>query len=185
MPIAGSRPGAFRTAILATLLLMGFALPAAAQTRGGKATPGGEQDIAGFDPLIVGVYDTGQGAMASLVFDTLTRLDGQGKPVPRLALSWEHSADFKTWPFKLRPNVRFQDGSPFNAAAVAFNYQRMLDPKNHCRCLFYISYIAEVDAPDPLTAVFHLRAPSPNLPALFAVSTVTNVFHSPKAIETM
>jgi peptide/nickel transport system substrate-binding protein len=185
MPTAHRCRSAFCAIAAVVLLVLGAMLPAAAQTRGGKATLGVEQDIPGFDQLIVGVYDTGQEAMASLVFDTLTRLDNKGKPVPRLALSWMHSADFKTWTFKLRPNVKFQDGSPFNAEAVAFNYQRMLDPKNHCRCLFYISYIASVEAPDPLTAVFHLRAPAPNLPALFAVSTVTNVFHSPKAIQEM
>jgi 4-phytase/acid phosphatase/peptide/nickel transport system substrate-binding protein len=53
-----------------------------AQTRGGAATLGVEQDIAGFDPLIVGVYDTGQIAVAALVFDTLTRIDDAGKLVP-------------------------------------------------------------------------------------------------------
>jgi 4-phytase/acid phosphatase/peptide/nickel transport system substrate-binding protein len=178
------RRGAFF--VIAVILAALLGAPAAgAQTRGGKVTLGVEQDIAGFDPLIVGVYDTGQEAMASLVFDTLTRLDANGKPVPRLALSWTHSADFKTWTFKLRPNVKFQDSSPFNAAAVAFNYQRMLDPNNHCRCLFYISTIASVEAADPLTAVFHLRTPAPNWPAVIAVSTVTNVIHSPQAITTM
>jgi peptide/nickel transport system substrate-binding protein len=178
------RRGAF-CVIAIILAALSLAPVAAAQTRGGKVTLGVEQDIAGFDPLIVGVYDTGQEAVASLVFDTLTRLDDQGKPVPRLALSWDHSADFKTWTFKLRPNVKFQDGSPFDAAAVAFNYQRMLDPNNHCRCLFYISNIGKVEATDPLTAVFHLRAPAPNFAALLAVSTVTNPIHSPKAIESL
>ena len=164
--------GRSRLALAAVAALV-FALPAGAQTRGGSATIGVEQDIAGFDPLIVGVYDTGQEAAAVLIFETLTRLDDSGKPAPGLAQSWEHSADFKTWTFKLRPGVKFQDGAPFNAEAVAFNYQRMLDPANHCRCLFYISNIDHVEAADEVTAVFHLKYPAPNLPAITAPATVT------------
>ncbi len=178
------RSGASRIA-LAMLLAAGIALPAGAQTRGGSVTLGVEQDIAGFDPLTVGVFDTGQEATAALIFETLTRLGDDGKPVPGLALSWEHSADFKTWTYKLRPGVTFQDGAPFNAPAVAFNVQRMLDPNAHCRCLFYISFIDHVEAADDLTAVFHLKYPQPNLPALMAPATSTNVVQSPRAIEEM
>lgn len=185
MMSASRRRGALYSIAVALLIAGGLALPVAAQTRGGSATLGVEQDIAGFDPLIVGVFDTGQEAMASLVFETLTKLDDNAKPKPALAVSWEHSADFKTWTFKLRPGVTFQDGSPFNAEAVAFNYQRMLDPNNHCRCLFYISNYEKVEAADPLTVVFHLRSPAPNLPALLAPSTVVNVVQSPKAITEM
>jgi peptide/nickel transport system substrate-binding protein len=171
--------GAILGAAMASLLATG----AVAQNRGGSATIGVEQDIAGFDPLIVGVYDTGQIAAAALVFDTMTRIDDAGKVVPRLALSWTASEDLKTWVFKLRPGVTFQDGSPFNAQAVAFNYDRMLDPKNRCRCAVYIAYIDKVVAQDDLTVVFNLKTPSAGLPGLFAPATMTNVFHSPKAVQ--
>ena len=53
----------------------------------------------------------------------------QGKPVPKLALSWTHSPDFQEWTFKLRPGVKFHDGTPFNAEAVKFNFDRMLKIK--------------------------------------------------------
>src|SRR5579864_2899551 len=149
------RTRGFRPIALAALAAA-LALPAAAQTRGGTVTLGVEQDIAGFDPLVVGVYDTGQEAVVALVFETLTRLDDNGKPAPGLALSWSASPDFKTWTFKLRPDVKFQDGSPFNAQAVVFNLERWLDPNNHCRCAIYISDIAKVEAVDDLTVVFHL-----------------------------
>jgi len=46
------------------------------------------------------------------------------KTIPSLAESWEASADGKTWTFKLRKNVKFQDGTPFNAEAVKFNFDR-------------------------------------------------------------
>jgi peptide/nickel transport system substrate-binding protein len=158
---------------------------AGAQTRGGTVKFGIGEDIAGFDPITVGAYGPGTASASALIFNTLTKLDDNGKPAPELALSWTSSADFKTWTFKLRPDVKFQDGSPFNAAAVAFNYRRMQNPDNHCRCAAYLSAIDHVDAADDLTAVFHLRSPSPNFAALIAPKTVTNVIHSPKAIEEM
>ena len=154
-----------------------------AQTRGGTVTLGVEQDIAGFDPLIVGVYDTGQIAVAALLLDTLTRIDDAGNVVPRLAASWTVSDDLKTWTFKLRPGVTFHDGSPFNARAVVFNYERMQDPKNKCRCAIYLANVGKVEAKDDLTVVFSLKAPSPGFAGLIAPATVTNVMHSPKAIQ--
>lgn len=178
-------PGLWRVCAWAFLTSMWLMVGAGAETSGGSVTLAVEQDIAGFDPLIVGVYDTGQAAIARLVFDTLTKLDDKGKAVPSLALSWSSSADFKTWTFKLRPNVLFHDGTPFNAQAVAFNFGRMADPNNHCRCAFYISFIASVEAVDDLTAVYHLRDPMVELPALLASSTVANVVHSPQAIKEM
>ena len=95
----------------------------------------------------------------------------------------EQSEDFKTWTFKLRPDVKFQDGTPFNAQAVAWNYARQKDPKNHCRCAFYISNINSVEAKDDLTVVFHLRNPSVNLPATLTIPSSNNVVQSPTAIQ--
>jgi 4-phytase/acid phosphatase/peptide/nickel transport system substrate-binding protein len=159
------------------------AQPALAQKRGGSLTVGMELDIAGFDPLKVGVYDTATLIAADLIFDTLTRLDDDGNPQPKLALSWFHSDDFKMWTFKLRPGVKFQDGTPYNAQAVAWNYGRQKDPRNNCRCAFYIAGIDRVEAPDDLTVVFHLRDPAVNVPALLSIPSSNNVVQSPSAIE--
>ncbi len=64
------------------------AAPASAQKPGGTITVGLELDIPGFDPLKVGVYDTAALTASSALFDTLTYLDDNGKPQPKLALSW-------------------------------------------------------------------------------------------------
>lgn len=47
-----------------------------------------------------------------------------------LATEWSASADGKTWTFKLRPGVKFHDGTAFDAAAVKFNIDRWWD-RNH------------------------------------------------------
>lgn len=158
-----------------------FAGAANAQKQGGSITVGLELDIPGFDPLKVGVFDTSAGTAAAAIFDTLTALDDKGEVQPKLALSWTHSDDFKTWTFKLRPGVKFHDGTPFNAEAVKANFDRQKDPANKCRCAFYIAFIHDVQAPDELTAVYNLNDPSVNLPALFTLQSSNNVVQSPTA----
>jgi peptide/nickel transport system substrate-binding protein len=51
-----------------------------------------------------------------------------GKFVPGLAESWDISGDAKTYTFKLKQGVKFHDGTPFNADAVKFTFDRVMDP---------------------------------------------------------
>ena len=114
-------------------------MPASAQKQGGSITVGLELDIPGFDPLKVGVYDTAA-LTASPRFSIRSPISTTtALPQPKLALSWTPSEDFKTWTFKLRPGVKFHDGTPFNAEAYKANFDRQKDPANKCRCAFYIS----------------------------------------------
>src|SRR6476659_4888276 len=161
-----------------------FAAPANAQKQGGSITVGLELDIPGFDPLKVGVYDTSAETAAAAIFDTLVTLDDKGQPQPKLALSWTHSDDFKTWIFKLRPGVKFHDGTPFNAQAVKENFDRQKDPANKCRCAFYIAYVHDLEVLDDLTVVYHLNDPQVNQPALMTLQSSNNVVHSPTAWKT-
>lgn len=171
---------------LATVFAFGgLAQAAHAQKQGGTITVGQELDIPGFDPLKVGVYDTSAETAASAIFDTLTTLDDKGQVQPKLAVSWTHSDDYKTWTYKLRPGVKFQDGTPFNAQAVKENFDRQKDPANKCRCAFYISYIHDVQAPDELTVVYHLNDPSVNAPALASLPSSNGVIQSPTAWKKM
>jgi len=77
-------------------------------------------------------YDDGQSAVrAEQIFETLVEFDGATTNVrPALAEKWDVSADGKTWTFYLRKNVKFHDGTPFNADAVIWNFARQWDP-NH------------------------------------------------------
>ena len=67
------------------------------------------------------------------MYDALTHWDlsSADKPsvlIPGLATSWAVGASDKTkWTFKLRSGVKFHDGSPFNADAVVWNVQKVLD----------------------------------------------------------
>ena len=170
---------------LATAFGLGlFAGAAQAQKPGGSITVGLELDIPGFDPLKVGVFDTAALTAAAALFDTLTYLDEKGVPQPKLAVSWDHSDDFKTWTFKLRSGVKFHDGTPFNAEAAKANFDRQKDPANKCRCAFYIAGIHNVQAPDELTLVYNLNDPSVNLPAILTVPSSNFAVQSPTAWKT-
>ncbi|QCK88216.1 ABC transporter substrate-binding protein [Phreatobacter aquaticus] len=64
----------------------------------------------------------------ALVHWDLSKADAASVIMPGLALSWEVDAtDRNKWTFKLRPGVKFHDGSAFNAAAVVWNVQKVLD----------------------------------------------------------
>ena len=60
--------------------------------------------------------------------ETLVIMDSDLNYVPGLAESWEISQDGKTYTFNLRKGINFQDGTPFNAEAVKYNFDRIVDP---------------------------------------------------------
>src|SRR5258705_801950 len=63
-------------------------------------------------------------SMVRHIFDALIAQDGAQQLVPRLALSWRTLND-TIWEFKLRPNVKFTDGSDFTANDVIYTYCRV------------------------------------------------------------
>ena len=172
-----------RRTIIAAVAVLPSAGAVEAQKQGGSISVGLELDIAGFDPLKVGVFDTSANMAAALLFDTLTNLDDKGNAQPKLALSWSHSDDYKRWTFKLRPGVKFHDGTAFDAKALKFNFDRQKDPKNKCRCAFYIANIKELEAADELTAVYTLTDPAVNFPEILTIPSANNVVQSPAAIQ--
>jgi len=64
--------------------------------------------------------------LASLVYDRLVTLDDYGRFQPALAIEWSHDAAAKNWQFKLRPNVKFSDGTPLTPADVVTALQSVL-----------------------------------------------------------
>jgi peptide/nickel transport system substrate-binding protein len=67
------------------------------------------------------------------IFDPLVSLRADGQVFPGLAESWTSSPDGLVWTFKLRPGVKFHDGTPLNAEAVKFSFDRMVDPETKSR----------------------------------------------------
>ena len=85
---------------------------------------------------------------------------------PVLVTTWSVSADGLTYTFHLRQGVTFHDGTPFNAAAVKANFDRVLDPANHIQKygLYHtISGIEQVNVVDDNTVQMRLAHPSATL----------------------
>ncbi|WP_419899313.1 ABC transporter substrate-binding protein [Roseomonas sp. USHLN139] len=83
------------------------------------------QDIPNFDPHLASGYSTAW--MMRNVYDSLVRVEGNPpKPVPHLAQSWTISPDGTEYVFKLDPGAKFNDGSPVDAAAVVYSFERIL-----------------------------------------------------------
>jgi peptide/nickel transport system substrate-binding protein len=100
-------------------------------------------------------------AMNNHVYEGLISRDPKLAKVPGLATSWKPVAP-DTWEFKLRPDVKFSDGTPFTADDVVFSYNRALAPTSDFRS--YISSIKEVKAVDPMTVHIITSGPNPILP---------------------
>src|SRR5690554_3194026 len=100
--------------------------------------------------------------LSETLFDPLVRTDGTAKPVPSLAESW--TVDGNVWTFKLRPGVKFSDGSEFTAQDVLFTYDRVPKvPNSPSSYSLYLSTVEKVEAPDPMTVVITTKGPSPVL----------------------
>lgn len=98
----------------------------------------------------------------SQIYETLVDRDENFKAGPRLALSWAPLDGGKGWRFKLRPNVKFHDGTPFNADDVVFNVKRALEPTSaHKSALPNVTGATKVDN---LTVDLLTSQPTPVLP---------------------
>jgi len=98
----------------------------------------------------------------SLIFDSLVRRDEHFNVQPWLATSWE-TPDPLTLIFHLREGVRFQDGRPLTSKDVQYTIMSIV--KGAVPTVKSNAYrnVARIDAPDPLTVVFHLREADPSL----------------------
>src|SRR5690606_13571154 len=78
-------------------------------------------DVTSIDPHYANIAPNN--AVAWHVFDALANVDADTRLVPGLATSWR-AIDETTWEFVLRKNVRFHDGSAFDARDVEFSIRR-------------------------------------------------------------
>ncbi len=107
------------------------------------------------------------------VFANLVRFKpGTFEVVPDIATAWHSSADNKTWTFRLARGLRFSDGTPLDAAAVRFNFDRWRDTRDANHGSYSYGYypsmfagfdsasvISAIEAPAPDTVVLHLKTP--------------------------
>ena len=115
------------------------------------------------------------------IFDSLVYFDNTGKLMPGLALSWR-PIDELTWEIRLRPGVRFHDGTPFEAEDVAFTIARAPNvPNSPAAFTPYVRGIAAVEVVDPMTLRIRTRAPTPMMDwDLVFVMMLSRKIHGPE-----
>ena len=115
------------------------------------------------------------------IFETLTKINPDGSVSPLLAESWEVSPDLKTYTFKLRKGVKFQNGEPFNAAAVKFSYDRAGGEKSTNKDKRTFANLT-TQMVDEHTLVVLNKDIDPDL--LFALGQATAIIVEPKSADT-
>ena len=133
-----------------------FALPGAAFAAKDLVV-GVPANLTGLDPA--DLNDNLSQSAARLMFEGLYMLDEHMKLQPQLAESYEASEDAKEFTFHLRKGVTFQDGTPFNAAAVKFSFDRAGNPDNHLKRQSLFVMIDHTDVVDDYTVRVVLKYP--------------------------
>lgn len=103
---------------------------------------------------------TPNNSMMSHVFERLVETAPDNKLIPGLATSWK-TVDDKTWEFKLRPNVKWHDGSPFTADDVIFTFERAPNVPNSPSSFASAVKGKTVKKVDDLTIQISTAAPYP------------------------
>ncbi len=113
------------------------------------------------------------------IYETLTKIHSDSRTTPLLAESWTVSPDLKSWAFKLRQGVSFQNGEAFNAASVKFSFERAVDKASVNKDKATFANIERIDTPDAHSVVLNLKNGDPDL--LFKLGQATAVMVEPKS----
>jgi len=135
----------------------------------------------GLDPHINASAELG--IPLSSVYDTLVFRDpATGDFVPGLARAWTISEDGRAYTFLLREDVRFHDGTDFDAAAVAANLDYITNPDHRSqKAVFMLGPYQGWTIEAPYTITIHLS--EPYAPLLDSLSQVYLGMASPAALE--
>jgi peptide/nickel transport system substrate-binding protein len=152
-------------------------------------TPGGELNYLvpiespSMDPCAWTFSGQGTNALRAVaIYDSLVRVNNQtGQYENVIAQSLEPNADKTVWTLRIKPNVKFSDGTAFDAEAVKYNWERLAQPDLKCQMAGQVAGIASMTVKDPLTLDIAMKAPT----ATFndTVSSRIGVIASPTAIK--
>ena len=156
------------------------AWPAMAQAKKDSVTLAMTLEPPGLDPTAGAASSIAEVVLYN-VFETLTKINSDGSVSPLLAESWEVSSDLKTYTFRLRKDVKFQNGEPFNAAAVKFSFDRAAADKSTNKDKRTFANLSTKVA-DEHTVVLTNQEIDPDF--LFMMGQATSIVVEPKSATT-
>ncbi|TYP70072.1 nickel ABC transporter substrate-binding protein [Paenibacillus methanolicus] len=124
-------------------------------------------------PMNPHVYNPSQLIAQSMVYEPLVNYTDGGEVVPFLAESWTISEDGKTYSFKIRQNVKFSDGTAFNATIAKKNFDAVMKHVENHSWLGFISLLDKTEAVDEYT--FNIVLKQAYYPTLQELSVIRPV----------
>lgn len=125
--------------------------------------------------------DTLSQAATKSFYQGLFGFDKDLKLVNVLAESYEVSKDGLVYTFKLKKNIKFHDGTTFDATAVKANFDRVTDPANKLKRYTLFNRVAKTEVVDPYTARVTLKEPFS--PFINVLAHPSAVMISPTALK--
>lgn len=155
--------------LLSTLLAVALMVGTAGCGSSGASTAGGKSgapqkltyvtttDAVGVSPILTN--DSASSNVIRNIYETLFMRDPKtGEIKPLLAESFENP-DPNKWVIKLKKNIKFQDGTPFNAAAVKYTFEKIMDPKTAAPRASLLKSVSTIETPDDSTVIINTKTP--------------------------
>jgi Bacterial extracellular solute-binding proteins, family 5 Middle len=169
--------------LISLLVVVGVVGLAAAQQPkyGGTLRVAWESEMTGFDPH----WSPGLQVqyMVGNLFNSLVTIDEHLNYIPELAESWEVQDNGKVYVFRLHKGVKFHDGTDFDAAAVAWNFERIMDKEEQAFARPFFDIIETVEPLDAHTVKFTLKYPTQTFLPTLAVHRVGFLIKSPNTYQ--
>lgn len=127
---------------------------------GGEAVYITASEVRNLEPASTSNGGQAGAPLMNAIFDVLYTIDPiTGAFQPRVATSFE-STDGRAWTLKLRDDVKFTDGTPLDAEAVRFSWDRMLSGEVPAPSSPFVQEIDTMTVTDPQTLVVNLKTPN-------------------------
>ncbi|MFB7470560.1 ABC transporter substrate-binding protein [Kitasatospora sp. NPDC056184] len=150
---------------------------------GGTLKIGLDRPFAKLDPADATLTSMPMMILANALYDPLMVNGDNGAVQPYLAKSFTSDAAAAVWTLDLHEGVKFSDGKPLDAQAVADHVARLAKPESKCACATDVAAIGATTVTGPTTVTFTLKAPDAAFPNMFTRS-LGYVSEAPAAPDT-
>lgn len=150
-------------------------------TPGGTFTYVNASDPASIDGNLMVDSPPSEGLIGAALYDNLMYFNSQNGAVTPSTAESLTSTDGGVWILKIRPGIKFSDGTPYDANAVKFNWNRIADPNTKSALANFVSNIGALDVVDATTLKITLKAKSGVFPN--SVASPISWIDSPTAVQ--